>query len=1020
MVNTAEKSYFIKPLRPEHRRRRSANTQDETMHVVFTRHVPKQTCGVTKQDEEETLQRTTRYKRKTTERVTRDLYSTAQRVTGKKNLEVLLTADYTMFRQYGEDKLKEYLIVIMNIVASIFKQNSLGVDMTVTLIKLVIIKQESYGPNLVADENGLEAWSAIKQFSEWQLNEEQHKLLKPDLAAIVTRHDLYGFKQDGTIELNVAGRSFGIGTTCNTLNRCSINEDNGFRTAITIAHEMGHNLGMFHDGGRFNDCLPNKNIMAAGTAAQGFEGIQWSTCGANYLKEYLQYWGVNCLDKVSPGFIDISLDGRLPGEIVSLDEQCKMAYGDNSSACIFEQQMCKTLWCRRSPDDGCQTKVNAELEGSECLPGKWCRKGVCVDVGSEGPAPVDGGWSDYDEWTKCSRSCGGGVRSRRRRCDNPPPAYNGRICEGDAVMLDICNLQNCETSQLAFVQEQCANQSDHPSGEGFEWQPNYYFFNLNTFCKLNCARKEGNTHHLLEFGEFIDGSRCDSNDTYNAYKMCFSGRCENVGCDGKLNSEAVFDRCGNCNGDGSKCTATEASETVGGESYKFVHVISIPIGATSVIATDGGEYSFLGVQFNGEIVIGDDYLQRRRQGLVSAGVDLVYYSYAFDQVTIKGPTTAVIDIMVFKHARSPLYKANVSYSYYQKTSMATSEWSKGSWSTCSKSCGSGQETRDVTCTLDGRPVATAMCIGVKPNEQRPCDQGSCPMKQWAAGKYGQCSVTCGDGIKTRIVTCQSSDDEQVLDDSECNPDTKPDEQKPCSKPACCGETYTENAGSLTSPNYPNKYKANANCVTKIEITSGRQVKISFEVFKLQNSENCKNDYVKLTDEGTGTNAVFCGSLKPFHWTSETHIVKLEFHSNKGTNKKGFQADYESIETETNGYVPSCSMTMSKNGGVILSPSYPEPYKNNFECETVIQAKQSDVVELTLEEFEVEFHNSCRYDYLQITETQDGNVEDPLCGSRTGEVFEFTGGIKLLFHSDSSRSDKGFNISYKVVKAAQTS
>ena len=39
--------------------------------------------------------------------------------------------------------------------------------------------------------------------------------------------------------------------------------------------------------------------------------------------------------------------------------------------------------------------------------------------------PVDGQWSDWSDWTECTASCGGGFRSRQRRCDSPPVQHGG-------------------------------------------------------------------------------------------------------------------------------------------------------------------------------------------------------------------------------------------------------------------------------------------------------------------------------------------------------------------------------------------------------------------------------------------------------------------------------------------------------------------------------------------------------------------------------------------------------------------
>ena len=50
---------------------------------------------------------------------------------------------------------------------------------------------------------------------------------------------------------------------------------------------------------------------------------------------------------------------------------------------------------------------------------------------------MDGGWSDFGDWSKCSAGCG--IMTRRRTCTNPPPSNGGACC--DYVEAKSCNTE---------------------------------------------------------------------------------------------------------------------------------------------------------------------------------------------------------------------------------------------------------------------------------------------------------------------------------------------------------------------------------------------------------------------------------------------------------------------------------------------------------------------------------------------------------------------------------------------------
>lgn len=50
--------------------------------------------------------------------------------------------------------------------------------------------------------------------------------------------------------------------------------------------------------------------------------------------------------------------------------------------------------------------------------------------------------------------------------------------------------------------------------------------------------------------------------------------------------------------------------------------------------------------------------------------------------------------------------------------------------------------------------------------------------------------------------------------------------------AICGGEITKEQGQLTSPNYPDDYKANKECVWKITVPEGYSVAVKFQSFEV--------------------------------------------------------------------------------------------------------------------------------------------------------------------------------------------
>ena len=56
---------------------------------------------------------------------------------------------------------------------------------------------------------------------------------------------------------------------------------------------------------------------------------------------------------------------------------------------------------------------------------------------------VDGKWAIWGKYSECSKTCGGGIRTRKRSCTNPPPENGGLKCPGPGEEEEVCNEDPC-------------------------------------------------------------------------------------------------------------------------------------------------------------------------------------------------------------------------------------------------------------------------------------------------------------------------------------------------------------------------------------------------------------------------------------------------------------------------------------------------------------------------------------------------------------------------------------------------
>ncbi|XP_032591059.1 cubilin homolog isoform X2 [Drosophila grimshawi] len=114
----------------------------------------------------------------------------------------------------------------------------------------------------------------------------------------------------------------------------------------------------------------------------------------------------------------------------------------------------------------------------------------------------------------------------------------------------------------------------------------------------------------------------------------------------------------------------------------------------------------------------------------------------------------------------------------------------------------------------------------------------------------------------------------------------------------CGGNITSVRGTLSSPNYPESYPANVECVWLIEPRAGNALELNFEAMDLVESDHCNADFLEvragLLDSILG---LYCGTELPAAPLIARGQVWLKFRSQPGSSANGFKLRWNYVHDQ---------------------------------------------------------------------------------------------------------------------------
>lgn len=794
----SEQDYFIEPLE-----RQPGEAIAVQPHVIYKRHAPetdpqwteelvdrskktssseKRVCGVS--DSLKNLKHLETKREKWEKKQQRKRRIKQRSISKEKWVETLVVADTKMVEHHGSENIEAYVLTVMNMVAGLFRDASIGNAVNIIIVRLVLLEEDEEDLKITHHAD-----NTLRSFCKWQKkinfkgdNHPAHH----DVALLLTRKDVCAGMNRPCETLGLSH----VSGMCQPHRSCSINEDSGLPLAFTVAHELGHNFGIQHDG-TGNDCEPigKRPFIMSPQLLYDTSPLTWSRCSREYITRFLDRgWGL-CLDD-RPAKNAIELPSSAPGVLYDVNHQCRLQYGAKSTFCDNVDNVCNTLWC--TVGSTCHSKLDAAVDGTKCGDNKWCFGGDCIST-IQHPQNTAGNWGAWSSWSSCSRTCSSGTQSAERQCNNPTPKYGGSYCLGERKRFRICNTKACVSDVPTFRQMQCSEFDTMPyKGKLHKWIPVLSRFNP---CELHCRPADGYFSEKM-LDAVIDGTPCFEGNT--SRDVCINGICKNIGCDYEIDSNAAEDRCGVCQGNGSTCETVKKTFDKS-EGLGYVDIGLIPEGAREIrieevaeagnflaLRSDDPEKYFLNggwiIQWNGDYKVAGTTFTYERNGNL-------------ENLTSPGPTKEPVWIQLLFQETNPgvRFEYTVRRDLDHENEIQPPEffWRYGLWTECSATCGGGVQRQIVHCLekIAGIVEEQYCDLLTRPDDrQRSCHPEPCPARWWV-GEWQGCSTSCGEaGTMRRTTLCIQSvglDEQRALQAADCQHMPRPEDSSPCNTEIPC-------------------------------------------------------------------------------------------------------------------------------------------------------------------------------------------------------------------------------------------
>uniref|UniRef100_A0A3Q3F7I7 Neuropilin (NRP) and tolloid (TLL)-like 2b n=1 Tax=Labrus bergylta TaxID=56723 RepID=A0A3Q3F7I7_9LABR len=228
-------------------------------------------------------------------------------------------------------------------------------------------------------------------------------------------------------------------------------------------------------------------------------------------------------------------------------------------------------------------------------------------------------------------------------------------------------------------------------------------------------------------------------------------------------------------------------------------------------------------------------------------------------------------------------------------------------------------------------------------------------------------------------------------------------QRPQNSRHCGNWVRNTEGGNFSSPNYPNTYPPNKECL-----------------YQCPPKDRCRFDHIEVRDGPFSFSPLlnrFCGSASPGLVLSSGRFMWIRFFSDEELEGSGFQVQYTfTADPEFHLHVggllnpiPDCQFELSGADGMIRSSQVEEEFKvkpeQAVDCIWTIRAPKNHKIYLRFLEYQLENSNECKKNFVAVYDGSNA-IEDlkaKFCSTVANDIMLDTGlGVVRMWADETSR------------------